>query len=303
MKVIFMGTPEFAVPALNALIEDKDITVSAVFTATPKKQGRGMQIINTPVYEVAHKNNITIFMPSTLKTVEIENIIKEIEADIIVVCAYGFIIPRSILYSKEYGSINIHPSDLPKYRGAAPIQRTVINGEKETAVCIMQMDEGLDTGAVIIKEKFPLHDKITSKELHDKCAKIGAKLLIHTLHNINHLPKIPQPLEGSTYAHKLQKIESKVQWANSAYQIDCLIRGLGSVNFSYNNKSIKILDADIEYKEHNITPGTVVDNVNFKVACNNSFLIIKKLQQEGKKVLDTKDFLLGFTISVGDILN
>lgn len=322
MKVIFMGTPDFAVPTLNALINSSDHQVSAVFTAAPKLQGRGLKQLNSPVHELALKHQIPIHTPSTLRNEEAARLISSIEADIIVVVAYGFIIPPTILHAKKHGCVNVHPSDLPKYRGAAPLQRTIINGEKETAVCIIQMDEGVDTGDIILKEKFDLSSRITLPELHDTCAKIGAKLLLQTLDQITDLPKIKQSHDGSSYAKKLTKEEGRVNWQESAWQIDCRIRGMNpwpGVFFEYDGKIIKILEAqsqnfagdkskimleaeeggdDFLAQDFGISPGTVLDD-ELTVACGQGRLLIRKLQQEGKKPLSTQEFLRGFLLPVG----
>ena len=185
MNVIFMGTPLFAVPALKAILESKIHKVVAVFSQGPKAKGRGMKIAESPVHELAISYNIPVYTPSTLRNEDANKLIKSIEADIIVVTAYGFIIPKNILEAKKHGCLNIHPSDLPKYRGAAPLQRTIINGESETAVCIMQMDEGLDTGDIILEQKFHISDKITFTELHDKTSQMGAQMLVQVLDNID----------------------------------------------------------------------------------------------------------------------
>ncbi len=212
MNIIFMGTPDFAVPALQKLIDSTKYNVVAVFSQAPKHKGRGMKLTNSPVHNLAIYNNIAVHTPKTLKNKDSSALIDSIDADIIVVVAYGFIIPKNVLEAKKYGCLNIHPSKLPKYRGAAPLQRTIINGEQESAVCIMQMDSGLDTGDIILQENFKLDPKITFTELHDKCANIGANLLIKTLDGIDMIPRIKQQQEGLSYAHKLSKDEGRVDW-------------------------------------------------------------------------------------------
>ena len=183
------------------------------------------------------------FAPGELR----ENAISEMsnDADVIVVTAYGFIIPKTILEAKKYGCLNIHPSDLPKYRGAAPLQRTIINGENKTAVCIMQMDEGLDTGDIIIKEELAISNKITFTELHDKTSKIGARMLVHVLDNIDKVTPFKQSNKGVSYAHKLSKEESKINWYEPAFLIDCKVRGMNpwpGIYFEYQGKKIKIIN-------------------------------------------------------------
>lgn len=204
-----MGTPQFAVPTLLKLINCPSHQVVAVFTQAPKSNGRGLNAIVSPVHEVALQYNIPVYIPVTLKTKEVTDII---EGDIIVVVAYGFIIPKVVLQSKKYGCLNIHPSSLPRHRGAAPLQRTIIEGDTKTSVCVIQMDEGLDTGDIILQKSFSLSPRITLVDLHGKCAEYGADLLLEVLNNIDNLLRIPQFMEGITYAHKLTKEEGKIDW-------------------------------------------------------------------------------------------
>ena len=288
-----MGTPEFAIPALQNLILSSDNRVKAVFTRAPKAQGRGMRLTNSPVHDLAISHNIEVYTPKTLKNEEAIKLIDSIEADIIVVVAYGFIIPENILRAKKYGCLNIHPSKLPKYRGAAPLQRTIINGETETAVCIMQMDKGLDTGDIILQTNLALHSKVTLQELHDQCAKIGGELLLEVLKNIDTLPRIKQSEIGSSYADKLTKEEAKVNWNDSAFDIDCKIRGMNpwpGVYFIHDSKTIKILEATWTNNQHQSNPGEILNN-NFEVACGSGTLIIKSLKPEGKPKMLATDYL------------
>ncbi|WP_342225227.1 methionyl-tRNA formyltransferase [Rickettsia endosymbiont of Urophora cardui] len=294
MKIIFMGTPEFVVPALTKLISSNHKVVAA-FTQPPKAKGRGLSETKSPIHQLADEAQIPVYTPTTLRNEEAANLINNIDADIIVVIAYGFIIPQNILDAKKYGCLNIHPSDLPRHRGAAPLQRTIIEGDKTSSVCIMQMDAGLDTGDILMKEDFELEDRITLQELHDKCASLGAELLIKTLANIDKIVPKPQSNEGVTYAHKLTKEEGRVNWQDSAYAINCKVRGMNpwpGVYFKYNDKTIKILEAEYSDEEHNFTPGTII-NKKLEIACGKGILTIKKLQQEGKKVLNTEEFLRG----------
>ena len=297
MNVIFMGTPDFAVPAFRELITSTEHNVVALFTQAPKAKGRGMKLTNSPIHNLAIEHDIPVFTPKTLKNEKSIELIKTIEADIIIVVAYGFIIPENILNAKRYGCLNIHPSKLPKYRGAAPLQRTIINGEKETAVCIMQMDAGLDTGDVILQENLKLASDITLPELHDKCANIGAKLLIETLDNIDILPRTKQSNEGLSYAHKLSKEEGRVDWNESAFAIDCKIRGMNpwpGVYFEHAGKIIKILSSEYTENKHKALPGELLGN-NFEVACGKGTLIIKSLNPAGKSKMLATDYLRGLS--------
>lgn len=304
MKVIFIGTPQFAVPTLLKLINCQSHQVVAVFTQAPKSKGRGLNTIASAVHEVALQYNIPVYIPVTLKTQEVTDIIEEIEADIIVVVAYGFIIPKVVLQSKKYGCLNIHPSSLPRHRGAAPLQRTIIEGDTKTSVCVMQMDEGLDTGDIILQKSFSLPPRITLVDLHDKCAEYGADLSLEVLNNIDNLLRIPQFIEGITYAQKLTKEEGKIDWQETAYKIDCRIRGMNpwpGVYFEYNSKIIKVLEADYSDIASEFIPGAVINDSLF-IACNKGVLMIKKLQQEGKKALNVEEFLRGVEIPAGTIL-
>jgi len=201
--------------------------------------------------------------------------------------------------------INIHPSSLPRHRGAAPLQRTIIEGDSETSVCIMQMDEGWDTGDIILQHSFSLSPRITLPVLHDQCAEIGADLLVKTLDNIDNLPRIVQDKDGVIYAHKLKKEEGKINWYETAYKIDCRIRGMNpwpGIYFEYRGKVIKILEAYYNDLDVKLQPGTVVNNNILEIACGKGTLIIRKLQQEGRKALNVEEFIRGIQIPAGTLL-
>ena len=290
-----MGTPEFAVPALRHLISSSNHKIKAVFTRAPKAHGRGMKLTNSPIHDLALSHNIDVYTLKTLRNEEAVKLIDSIRADIIIVVAYGFIIPKNILTAKKYGCLNIHPSKLPKYRGAAPLQRTIINGETETSVCIMQMDEGIDTGDIILQKDLILNSKITFPELHDQCAQIGGTLLLEVLENIENLPRVRQSESGVSYADKLTKEEAKVDWHDSAFNIDCKIRGMipwPGAYFIHDSKTIKILDATWTNNEHKSNPGEIL-NSDFEVACGSGTLIIKYLKPEGKPKMLATDYLRG----------
>lgn len=300
-----MGTPEFAIPALQNIISSSGHRVKAVFTRAPKAQGRGMKLANSPIHDLAIFHNIEVYMPKTLRNEEAIELIDSIEADIIVVVAYGFIIPQNILRAKKYGCLNIHPSKLPKYRGAAPLQRTIINGETETAVCIMQMDEGLDTGDIILQTDLVLPPMITLQELHDQCSNIGGKLLLDVLSNIDTLPRVKQSEIGASYANKLTKEEARVNWQDSAFNIDCKIRGMNpwpGVYFTHDSRMIKILEASWTNNQHKSNPGEIL-NSNFEVACGRGTLIIKSLKPEGKAKMSATDYLRGISFDPTKNLN
>ncbi len=314
MKIIFMGSPDFAVPTLESLLNSLDHQVVAIFTQDPKPRGRGLNIQYSSVHEIAIRHNIATYTPKTLRSEEVSRLIDSIEADVIVVVAYGFILPSYILKSKKYGCLNIHPSSLPRHRGAAPLQRTILHGDKETSIIIMQMDEGCDSGDIILEEKFSLHEHITLPELHDKCSAIGADLLIKTLANIDSLPRIPQKTTGVTFAPKLTKAEGLINWSDGAHEIDCKIRAMNpwpGAYFKYDGKIIKVHEANYLETSHNLRAGSVLPEDcsvagflknKFEVACGSGTLNITKLQQEGKKTLSIIEFLRGTHIISGTIL-
>lgn len=292
-----MGTPSFAVPALQALIESMQHEVVAVFTAAPKPQGRGMKLVKSPIHILAESCDIPVYNPTTLRSQESYQQIVDLEADIIIVVAYGFIIPKSIIESKKYGCLNIHPSKLPRWRGAAPLQRTIINGDRETAICIMQMDEGLDTGDIIMQEDITLPENITFTTLHDLCARKGAELLLTTLENIETLPRMKQSSSGITYASKLTKEEGRINWNDSAEKIDRQIRGMNpwpGAYCSYDGNIIKILDAVASLMDRNegVKPGTIIPEKSM-VICGHGALEILLLKKSGSSAMSFEELLRG----------
>jgi methionyl-tRNA formyltransferase len=303
MKIIFMGTPDFAIPTLQTLINSSH-QISAVFTQVSKPQDRGMIEKKSPVHTLAEAHNIPVYNPKTMRNNEVTQLVEGIDADIIIVVAYGFIIPKAILESKKYGCLNLHPSALPRFRGAAPLQRTIIAGDKTTEICIMQMDEGMDTGDILAKEELELHPRIALQELHDKCADIGAKLMFNIIDNIDNIKPIKQTEEGLVYASKLTKAEGIVDWNKSAFVIDCQIRGMNpwpGVFFTYKGENIKILEAEFIEKDHNLQPGTVIDD-NLQIACGKDVLHIIRLQKAGKKHVSSEEFLRGYRVDAGEVL-
>lgn len=295
MKIIFMGTPEFAIPALQALINSYH-EVIGVYTAPPKPKGRGMHLQKSPVHILAESNNIPVYTPTTLRSEEIYNHISNIEADIIIVVAYGFIVPRTIIDSKKYGCLNIHPSKLPRFRGAAPLQRTIINGDEETAVCIIQMDEGLDTGDIILQEDISLPFDITFTRLHDLCADKGATLLLKVLDGIETLPRRKQKDEGVVYAHKLAKEEGQINWNDSAEKIDRKIRGMNpwpGAYCSYNGNMLKILESSLfEDFVAGFTPGTIIPEKSL-VVCGKGAIELVSVKRAGSGAMSFDAFLRG----------
>ncbi len=305
MKVIFMGTPDMAVPSLQALF-DSSHEIVQVYTKPPAKSGRGQKLNISPIHDLANKLNLPVSCPTTLKTEEVAEQLASLKADIIVVAAYGHILPKNILDLCKYGCINIHPSLLPRWRGAAPIERTVLAGDMETAVCIMKMDVGLDTGDILLQQKVVLDSQITTEKLYEKLAPIGAKLLIEALDNFENLTTTPQSEEGITYAKKLLKEESIIDWQQSAEQIDRMIRALNpwpGCFFKYKGEMIKVLKARLVNNTINskFSAGEVIDN-QLSINCGQGALQLLKLQRPGRNPLDLADFLRGSKILSGEIL-
>ncbi|PIR34738.1 MAG: methionyl-tRNA formyltransferase [Alphaproteobacteria bacterium CG11_big_fil_rev_8_21_14_0_20_44_7] len=285
MKIIFMGTPDFAVPCLQKLISSEHEIV-AVYTAAPKPAGRGKKLRASPVQIVAEENNLNIKTPKSLKTEELP------ECDMAIVAAYGLLLPKHVLQTPKYGCLNIHPSDLPRWRGAAPIQRTIMAGDKKTAICIMQMDEGLDTGDIVAREDLLLDDNITASELHDKCAERGAEMVLEVLADIDNMKPVPQSDEGVTYAAKISKDDMRVDWQKAAHEIYNQIRAVNPY-FEYENERIKIFSAEIIDMQGKA--GEVLDN-ELAVACGQRAIRILKLQKPGKKPILADEFLRGNAI-------
>ena len=306
MKIVFMGSPEFACPTLEKLANSNN-EIIGVYTKAPKNSGRGMKEVKSAIHKLAEKFSLNIFTPKKLKDPDELNKFKEINPDIAIVAAYGLIIPKEFLKIPKFGFINIHPSDLPRWRGAAPIQRTIIAGDEKTAICIMNMDEGLDTGDIILKKEIFLDDKITAKELHDKCSKLGADMILETLKlfEINKVIYRKQNSKGVTYAEKISSQEELLNFNLTAIEVNNIIRALSPKPggyFIYNNEIIKIICATTEEGNKNHQPGTVIDN-NLSIACKGSILKPTLLQRQGRKMIYTDAFLRGFAITKGTKLN
>ncbi len=305
MRIVFMGTPDFAVGALQALVEAGHQVV-AVVTQPDKPKGRGKEMQVTPVKACAMKHNIPVFQPAKVKTPEAVEILRGYEAELFVVAAFGQILSKEILDMPKFGCINIHASLLPKYRGAAPIQWAIIQGEKETGVTLMQMDEGLDTGAMLAKCVVPIEATDTGESLFDKLALAGAKLLIDTLPAVEAGTLNPQPQkdEESCYARMIKKEMGRLDWKKSAAELERLVRGLNSwpSAFTYlNGKTLKIWEAAVEEGNSTKKPGEVAEVTKeaIKVQTGEGLLVLKNVQLEGKKRMDVKAFLLGYPLEAG----
>lgn len=309
MKIVFMGTPDFAVGALEAMVEAGHRVV-AVVTQPDKPKGRGNQMQMTPVKLCALSHGIPVFQPRKIKDKEAVDVLRGFEADLFVVAAFGQILSKEILDMPRFGCINIHASLLPKYRGAAPIQWAILNGEKETGITLMQMDEGLDTGDMLAKCTVPILDTDTGESLFDKLAEAGARLLIDTLPAIEagSIKSVPQNDEESSYAPMIKKEMGCINWELPAKELERMVRGLNSWPSAYttlNGKNLKIWEAGVEERDTARAPGTVVEvtGQTIKIQTKEGLLVLKNIQLEGKKRMDVKAFLLGYSIETGLKLN
>lgn len=307
MNIIFMGTPEFAVPCLEKLIENNH-NVSAVFSQPDKPVGRKQILTPPPVKECALKNNIPVHQPVSLKNSNALDIINGCNPDIIIVVAYGKILPADILLSAKYGCVNVHASLLPKYRGAAPIQWSILNGDKETGVTIMQMDEGLDTGDMLLVEKTPIDINETSEELFDRLSVIGADALIKCLDMLEKgkISPVKQNDAGTCYAQKITKALSLIDWSKSAIEIHNQVRGLQTwpcASTVINGKTVKIHKTVLTDKTGNIA-GEIIDNNKVLTVCcgDGQCIDILELQPDGKKRMDIKSFLAGNKLKLSAVL-
>ena len=311
MKIIFMGTPDFAVGTLEALIEAGHEVVLAV-TQPDKPKGRGKEMQYTPVKECALKHDIPVFQPRRVREEECIEELRKYNADIMVVVAFGQILPKEILEMCTYGCVNVHASLLPKYRGSAPIQWAIIDGEEVTGVTTMQMDEGLDTGDMLLKTEVTIEPKETGGSLFDKLAQAGAKLCVETLEALQNktVTPIPQGETTTAYAKMLDKQLGNIDWNKTAVQIERLIRGLTpwpSAYTNWNDKVMKIWDAEvsaIDTETEDAKPGTIVkvEKDAFYVQTGEGLLKVCELQIPGKKRMDAGAFLRGYQVKVGEKL-
>lgn len=302
MKIIFMGTPEFSVHALKALVAHH--TVLGVFTQPPRPAGHGLKLQKSPVHLAAEQLNLPVYYPKTLRKepglTDFLNLAKD--ADVGIVCAYGLILPKAVLEAPRLGCINIHASLLPRWRGAAPIQRALLAGDHKSGITIMQMDEGLDTGDMLLKEEVEITNKTTYGDLHDTLAQTGAQLIMKALAKLP--TPIKQPDSGITYAEKIQKEEAFLDFKNETAEM--INRRIHAFNpypgayFFFSGERIKVFEAQVE-DTSNGQPGEVLDN-HLLIRCAVGAIRLHTLQRPGKKVLSAKEILNGFNLSTGTIL-
>lgn len=307
MRIVFMGTPDFAVPCLERLIKDGH-SILGVFTQPDKPKGRSYVMTPPPVKVCAQENGAQVFQPATMKDGSAYEILKKLEPELIVVVAFGKILPKDILELPKYGCINVHGSLLPKYRGAAPIQWSVLNGDKVTGVTTMYMDVGLDTGDMLLKSETQIGENETSGELYDRLAVLGAELLSKTIDELEagRLQREKQDDSQSCYASMLDKSMCAIDWNDSAEKIHNKVRGLSPwpvAAASLNGKKVKIHKTLVSKENIKDEPGKILSLSPFTVACGDGAVEILELQIEGKKRMKSKDFLMGHRLSVGDKFN
>lgn len=308
MKVVYMGTPDFAVAPLEAIIQAGH-QVTAVVTQPDKQKGRGKEVQMTPVKECAIKHGIPVLQPAKIREPEAVEELRRYPADIFVVAAFGQILTEEILTMPKFGCVNIHASLLPAYRGAAPIQWVIINGEETTGVTIQQMAKGLDTGDMLLKTVVPIAPRETGESLHDKLMAAGAELIVKALPLIERGEIIPEKQDESksSYVSRLSKAMGKIDWKQDAVVLERLVRGLNpwpSAYTTFHGKMLKIWEADVADGDAKAAPGTVkcVEKDYLDVVCGKGALRIYSLQLEGKRRMAVKDFLLGYEIKPGMML-
>lgn len=307
MKIIFMGTSEFACPTLEALVAHASFEIAAVYTREPRAAGRGYKLQNSPIHNLALKRGLKVITPRTLRDAEIQKEFCDFNADIAVVVSYGRLLPKEILVGTRFGCLNIHPSLLPRWRGAAPIQRTIMAGDKKSGICIIKMDEGLDNGDIICQEEFLLQGNETSGELTQKFAHLGAEILIKTLENLNDRISNaePQRHDLAVYAKKIEKSECEIDWKDSAEEIEQKIRALnGSLGafFNYGNEKIKIFAAEILDKNSATEQAGKILDEKFSIQCGIGVIRPVILQRQGRKAMPSREVLRGFSVEIGKIL-
>ena len=310
MRIVFMGTPDFAVGSLQALCESGKHEILAVVTQPDRPKGRGNKLLQTPVKEYALAQGLTVYQPQKVKTPEFVELLHDLQPELIVVAAFGQFLSKEILELPKYGCINVHASLLPKYRGAAPIQYAIIKGEKESGVTIMQMDIGMDTGAMLDKVVVPIAENTTMGELHDALREQGAALLLEVIDKIAAGTAVaePQDNEQANYATLLDRSMEHIDWSKTAQEVHNLIRGFNPAPSTFtklpNGKSLKIWGSKMTDKSSAAAAGTVIATGKHScfVACGEGVLEITEVQPESKKRMPAQVFLNGRGVQEGDLL-
>ncbi|MCV2874021.1 methionyl-tRNA formyltransferase [Defluviimonas sp. WL0050] len=293
MRVVFMGTPDFSVPVLDALHAAHEVV--CVYCQPPRPAGRGKKDRPSPVQARAEVLGLPVRHPVSLKGDEAQAEFAALQADVAVVVAYGLILPQAVLDAPKHGCLNIHASLLPRWRGAAPIHRAIMAGDAETGICIMQMEAGLDTGPVLLCERTAIGADETTAELHDRLSEMGARAIVEALGRLDALVPVPQPDQGVTYAQKIDKAEARVDWTRPAAEVDRLIRGLSSFPGAWceiGGERVKLLRSRLAGGAGQ--PGQVLSG--FIVACGSGAVEIVEAQREGKRPMPARDLLLGWDL-------
>lgn len=311
LRVVFMGTPEFSVPTLSEII-GAGHDVVAVYSQPPRPAGRGMELRKSPVHQFAEAAGIPVLTPASLRSEEVQAEFRTHEADVAIVIAYGLILPPEVLVAPRYGCLNMHASKLPRWRGAAPIQRAIMAGDLETAVMVMQMDAGLDTGPICLAESVPIGPDCTAGELHDTLAHRGASLIVRALAAVEResLGQVAQSEDGVTYAEKIAKTESRIDFSLPAAKVHDHIRGLSpfpgawfALSRDGKEERVKVLRSKLvdDAVDPNRSPGEVVDD-QLMIACGEGAIQLIELQRAGKRAMKTDEFQRGFQLLPGQIL-
>ena len=301
MKLVFMGTPNFSVPALKALAQSNH-QICAVYSQPPRPAGRGKKLRLSDVHKEALDLGLTVHNPTSFKSDKDRTIFRKLKADIAIVVAYGLILPNQILSAPKFGCLNIHASLLPRWRGAAPIQRAIMEGDDETGICIMKMDEGLDTGPVLSSRKIQITENDTAKILSEKLSLLGSNLIVEVLDKLSDYKVQSQSTVGITYASKIHKSEAKIDWSLPAQIIDRKIRALSPFPGAWteiNGERVKLLASKVIDKENE--PGMVLDT-GFSIACGQKAVEITEAQRPGKSAQKPDVFLRGFRLQRGSKL-
>lgn len=302
MRVIFMGTPDFSVPVLDALVTAGHEVV-AVYCQPPRPAGRGKKDRPTPVHARAEALGLMVRHPVSLKSEDEQLAFADLNADVAVVVAYGLILPQPILDAPAHGCLNIHASLLPRWRGAAPIHRAIMAGDAETGICIMQMEAGLDTGPVLLRDPTLIGPEETTAQLHDRLSRMGADLIVDALARLEELTPEPQPEIGVTYATKIDKAEARIDWSRPAAEVDRQVRGLSPFPGAWTEIAgdrVKVLASRLSDGQG--VPGEVL-NDNLCVACGQGAVELLRLQRAGKGAQDKETFLRGWPVKTGTRLS
>jgi methionyl-tRNA formyltransferase len=307
MRIIFMGTPDFAVPTLRAIL-DAGHEIAAVYTQPPRAAGRGMALHKSPIHRTAELAGLSVRTPERLKGPEEQERFRALDADAAVVVAYGLILPSAVLAGTREGAFNLHASLLPRWRGAAPINRAIMAGDSASGVSIMRLDEGLDTGPVCLTGRVPIGGDMTAGDLHDVLAQQGGELMVEALARLERgdLDCTPQPEEGATYAHKIDPSETRIDWSRPAPEVHDIIRGLSPYPGAWfdtelNGRSERVRALRTKLAEVSGLPGTVLDD-HLTIACGEGAVRLAQVQRAGKRPMSAEDFLRGAKLTAGMVL-